>query len=96
MGNIYNERAIANNIEFAGGKRTATIVGEMFITVDRDNNLIFASNIEDACINPHSQGILKEINSPMAKKIEDNLGIRIGDYGVDILDESFEMEENPF
>ena len=96
MGNIYNERAIANNIEFQGGKRTATVVGEMFITIDRDNNLILASDIEDACINTHSQGILREINSSMAKKIEDDLGICLGDYGVDIVDESFEMEENLF
>ena len=77
------------------GKRTLTVAGDMFIKVDNDNMLIFASDIVDKYyIDYSSKGILQEVNSKSAAKIEKDLDIKLSDYGVSIVDESISMESD--
>ncbi len=75
-------------IEFKDYGKKSTIVCDMFIKVDEDNKILLSSNIVDReFIDTSSQGILKEVNSYIAKKIEDKLNINIVDYGVEVFDE---------
>ncbi len=87
---------LIENAEFKPtGKRTLTVAGDMFIKADNDNMLIFASDIVDKqYIDCASEGILQEINSKSAAKIEKDLDIKLSDYGVSIIDESFSMESD--
>lgn len=76
-------------IEFKDYGKKSTIVCDMFIKVDEDNKILLSSDIVDKeFIDASSQGILKEVNSYIAKKIEDKLNINIVDYGVEVFDES--------
>jgi len=87
---------LIENAEFKPtGKRTLTVAGGMFIKADNDNMLIFASDIVDReYINPSSEGIVQEINSKSAAKIEKDLDIKLSDYGVIIIDERISMESD--
>ena len=87
---------LIDNAEFKPtGKRTLTVAGDMFIKADNDNMLIFASDIVDkSYIDTQSKGILQEINSKSAAKIEKDLDIKLSDYGVKILDECILMESD--
>ena len=78
-----------NYIEFKDYGKKSTIVCDMFIKVDEDNKILLSSDIINTqYIDTSSEGILREVNSYIARKIEDKLNINIVDYGVDILDES--------
>lgn len=87
---------LIENAEFKPiGKRTLTVTGNMFIKADNDNMLIFTSDIVGKhYIDSSSEGILQEINSKSAAKIEKDLNIKLSDYGVSIIDESFSMESD--
>ena len=87
---------LIENAEFKPiGKRTLTVAGGMFIKADNDNMLILASDIIDKhYINSSSEGILQEINSKSAAKIEKDLDIKLSDYDVSIIDENFSMESD--
>lgn len=75
-------------IEFKDYGKKSTIVCNMFIKVDEENKILLSSDIVDReFIDTSSRGILKEVNSYIAKKIEDKLNINIVDYGVKVFDE---------
>ncbi|MEA2099347.1 MAG: hypothetical protein U9P72_04370 [Campylobacterota bacterium] len=80
-----------NNIEFEGDGSRSVVVCNMFIRTDKENKILYASDIINTSdfksIDFSSEGILKEINSHIAFKIEDKLGISVLDYGVEILNE---------
>ena len=79
------------------GKRTLTVAGNMFIKVDNDNMLIFASDIvHGEFIDSANNGILKEVNSTTAIKIEKDLDITLSNYGVSIIDEEYTLFDDIF
>ena len=85
---------IVNNIEFTGCVKKSIVTCDMFIKVDEENKLLLASDIVDnEKIDISSEGILKEVNSYIALKIEDKLNINVVDYGVTIIDESISATE---
>lgn len=86
-----------NNLEFKGYGKKSTIVCDMFIKVDEENKILLASDVVDTqYIDTSSEGILKEVNSYIAQKIEDKININIVDYGVEILDESVSASDKEF
>lgn len=83
---------IANNLEYERFENKSVIVCDMSIKVDEENRLIFASDIiSGEIIDTASEGILREVNSYIATKIENELNINIVDYGVEIFDETISI-----
>lgn len=83
---------IVNNLEFVGSGKKSTAVCDMFIKVDEENKILLVNNIvNNSAMDISSEGILKEVNSDIAIKIEDKLNINIVDYGVEILDDSLSV-----
>ena len=81
-----------NNLEFKGYGKKATVVCDMFIKVDEENKVLLSSDIINTqYIDISSEGVLKEVNSYIALKIEDKLNINIVDYGVEIFDEGISV-----
>ena len=78
----------ANNIEFEGYGKKSAVVSSMFIKVDEDNKILVVSDvINTEYIDTSSEGILKEVNSDIAHRIEEKLNINIADYGVEIFND---------
>lgn len=56
---------------------------KMAIRVDEENNLLYAFGLDlDNNVDESSEGILRYVNTEIAKKVEENFKIKIIDYGV--------------
>jgi len=78
---------IVNNIEFKDKPKSLIILNDMAIQIDRVNNILLSYDIVNSYnIDVGSEGILLEIESKFALKIQKRFEIDIRDYGVTILD----------
>jgi len=78
-----------NYKEFKNYGKKSAVVNDMFIKVDEENKILLVNDIIDKkFFEISSEGILTNINSEIAKKIEAKLNIKIADYGVEIFDKS--------
>lgn len=85
---------IVDNIEFVGCKKKLAVVGDMFIKVDEENKILLVNDIVNhAYIDISSRGILREVNSDIATKIETKLKVDLAEYGVEIFDEELSYGE---
>jgi len=68
---------------------------KMIIHVDELDRVIFDYDliVTGDEIGRGGEGILKSVNSDVAKKIEEYFGIKIKEYGVEILDETMSYED---
>ncbi len=78
---------IVNNKEFMSKERSLIIVGCSAVRIDRENMQLYFYDIVDLMIDISSVGILMEVSSEYALKIESKLGISVEDYGVRVINE---------
>lgn len=63
------------------------------IKLDSDNNQLLAYDCSNNLINYSSEGILNEVNSEIAEKIEQRFDINLMEFGISVYDENILMEE---
>ena len=66
------------------------------IKLDSDNNQLLAYTCSDSLINHSTEGILNEVNSEIAKKIEQQFNIKLSNFGVSVFDEKISMEDKDY
>lgn len=62
------------------------------IFVDDDNECIFMYDICGSEVLAHTEGKLKEVCKEMAEEITNNSNINLLDYGVEIIEEKYQLE----
>lgn len=62
------------------------------IFIDDDNECIFMYDICGSEVLAHTEGKLKEVCKEMAEEITNNSNINLLDYGVEIIEEKYQLE----